>query len=349
MDILNLVVPLVGVVGAFLLALAAIKQRTLLGFFGRGLDETKALSALPARAKLEGLEIIENTLKIERINTRKLTADQTYNLILETLKDKKRVANLKFVAYLSFSVIIITFAGTFLYYKIFYDTQSKISDALLEDGDSASQILGRFNFFQKSDPRLVEALAKETAFGPPGEGAYRLLMDKICVNKNSKTCNQAIMEIRQRAEKREPPFNDVGIPVKIGVPSGEEEPKRFTVNVSPSFGYANRAVNIIYKGRRLTLYASPRMPGYTDDNFVHLNTAQADALGAPRANTRDSSRRIDDPYVQSAFAVEVVNEDPNLYDPVCPMHWNAERNPSLCKKEKQLRTSEYLRLSQNAN
>lgn len=37
MDILNLVVPLVGVVGAFLLALAAIKQRTLLGFFGRGL------------------------------------------------------------------------------------------------------------------------------------------------------------------------------------------------------------------------------------------------------------------------------------------------------------------------
>ncbi|KAK0346293.1 hypothetical protein LTR94_007420 [Friedmanniomyces endolithicus] len=321
MDILNLVVPLVGVVGAFLLALAAIKQRTLLGFFGRGLDETKALSALPARAKLEGLEIIENTLKIERINTRKLTADQTYNLILETLKDKKRVANLKFVAYLSFSVIIITFAGTFLYYKIFYDTQSKISDALLEDGDSASQILGRFNFFQKSDPRLVEALAKETAFGPPGEGAYRLLMDKICVNKNSKTCNQAIMEIRQRAEKREPPFNDVGIPVKIGVPSG----------------------------RRLTLYASPRMPGYTDDNFVHLNTAQADALGAPRANTRDSSRRIDDPYVQSAFAVEVVNEDPNLYDPVCPMHWNAERNPSLCKKEKQLRTSEYLRLSQNAN
>ncbi|WIA54165.1 hypothetical protein N6H05_13925 [Sphingobium sp. WTD-1] len=63
MDILNLVVPLVGVVGAFLLALAAIKQRTLLGFFGRGLDETKALSALPARAKLEGLEIIENTLE----------------------------------------------------------------------------------------------------------------------------------------------------------------------------------------------------------------------------------------------------------------------------------------------
>ena len=107
MDILNLVVPLVGVVGAFLLALAAIKQRTLLGFFGRGLDETKALSALPARAKLEGLEIIENTLKIERIDTRKLTADQTYNLILETLKDKKRVANLKFVAYLSFSVRLV--------------------------------------------------------------------------------------------------------------------------------------------------------------------------------------------------------------------------------------------------
>ncbi len=51
MDILNLVVPLVGVVGAFLLALAAIKQRTLLGFFGRGLDETKALSALPARVR----------------------------------------------------------------------------------------------------------------------------------------------------------------------------------------------------------------------------------------------------------------------------------------------------------
>lgn len=57
MDILNLVVPLVGVVGAFLLALAAIKQRTLLGFFGRGLDETKALSALPARVRTQSAAV----------------------------------------------------------------------------------------------------------------------------------------------------------------------------------------------------------------------------------------------------------------------------------------------------
>lgn len=348
MDILNLAVPVVGVVGAFLLALAAIKQRTLLGYFGRGLDETKALSTLPPRAKLEGLEIIENTLKIDRISTRKLTADQVFILLQETIRDKKRIANLKFVAYLIFSGVTLVFTASFLYYKMFYDTESKISDALSTDEDSASQILGRFNFFQKTDPRLVEALAKETAFGPPGEGAYRQLMDKICVNKTSKTCNQAVMEIRERAEKRQPPFNDVGIPIKIGVPSGEEEPKRFTVNVSPSFGYANRTVNIIYKGRRLTLYASPRMPGYTDDNFVHLNTAQADALGAPRANTQDSRRAIDEPYVQVAFAVEVVSEDPLLYDPMCPLHWNAERNPSLCRQEKQIRTSEYLRLSQNS-
>lgn len=43
MDILNLAIPVVGAFGAFLLALLAIKQRTLLDFFSRGIDQTKAL------------------------------------------------------------------------------------------------------------------------------------------------------------------------------------------------------------------------------------------------------------------------------------------------------------------
>lgn len=123
MDILNLAVPVVGTVGAFLLALLAFKQRTLLDFFGRGIDQTKALSDLPERNKLDGLEIIENTLKIDRIKTKGMTADQTYSIILETLRDRKRQANIKFIAYLSFSAAVALIGISYLYYSIFYDTK----------------------------------------------------------------------------------------------------------------------------------------------------------------------------------------------------------------------------------
>ncbi|MEA3539569.1 MAG: hypothetical protein U9R73_10615 [Pseudomonadota bacterium] len=82
MDILNIAVPIVGATGAFLLALLAFKQRTLLDFFGRGIDQTKALASLPDKHKLEGLEIIENTLKIDRIKTENLSADYVYSIIL---------------------------------------------------------------------------------------------------------------------------------------------------------------------------------------------------------------------------------------------------------------------------
>lgn len=218
---------------------------------------------------------------------------------------------------------------------------------MLNDREVAADILDRFDFFSKDDPDLVKRLAAETVFKDSGEGAYSQLMDKICSNPKSETCNEVIRDLRLKAQRKEPPFNDVGIPVRFGALSGQPQPKRFTLHVSPSFEYARRVVEIAYDGRRLILYAEPKMGPLADRNFVHLNVAQADALFAPRANTQNSGRAIDAPYKDTAFIVAIPESDPTLFDPNCPDHWNKERNPSLCSLDEAVPLSLYLRVAAN--
>jgi hypothetical protein len=346
-DILNIAVPVVGAFGAFLLAIVAFKQRTLLDFFGRGIDQTKALSKLPDKQKLDGLEIIENTLKIENISTDKLTAEQTHSLILETLREKRRHARAKFTSYIIFSAITAILAIAYLYYILFYDTKTKIESALSNDKDAATDILSRFDFFSTRDPDLVKKLAAETAFNAGGADAYAKLMDKICANPKSATCNEVIRDLRFRAQRQEPPFNDVGIPVKFGTLSGPAQPKRFTLHVSPSFEYARRAVEVSYRGKRLILYAEPKMGTITNKNFVHLNISQADAIDAPRANTENSGLSIDDAYKDSGFIVVIPQSNPTLFDPSCPDYWDKRRNPSLCLLGEEPSLTKYLSVAAN--
>lgn len=340
MDILNLVVPLVGIVGAFLLAILAFKQRTLLSFFGSGLDQAKALSGLPASKRLQGLEIIENTLKIHPIDPENLTAEQKYNLMLQTLKEKTKIANLKFIAYMAFSLFTAICALLFVYFKVFYDPQTKIEDAMLQDRETASQVLTRFYYYEKSDPRLVDALAEETAFGPPGESSYRKLAAKLCISADSKTCNQAIAEIRKRAENREPPFNDVGIPVTFGVPKLEDQPERFSVFVNPKFQYAKKIIEVSNRGKRIVVFASPRLGENTDVNYIHLNADQVNLFGLPFANL-DKDRNLNQSFQSTAFVVEVRDEMPELFDASCTNKTRSRVGKLLCGKGRTISTSDY--------
>ncbi|MEA3539568.1 MAG: hypothetical protein U9R73_10610 [Pseudomonadota bacterium] len=247
--------------------------------------------------------------------------------------------------YVIFSIVVGFIGVTYLYYSLFFDTESKIESAIDEDKEIAADILSRFDFFSKDDPELVRKLAAETEFGSSDVEAYSQLSDKICNNPKSLTCNKVIRDLRKRARAGEAPFNEVGIPVKFGAISGKTQPKRFTLHVNPDFEYAKRVVEISYKGQRLVLYAAPKMGSVRNRNFVHLNISQVDLLGAPRANRKDSGREINDPYEDSAFIVAKLESDPTLYDPHCPDYWNEARNPSLCSLEEAINLSKYLEVS----
>ncbi len=331
MDILKLAFPMVGILGAFMLAVLAFKQRTILDFFGRGLDQLEALKSLPAKDRLDGLEIIDNTLKIDKIDTSKLTATQAFALITKTLEEKSRTAKQKFTAYIFFSVLVGLMAFGFFLNEVLFNVESKIESALSADSVGANAALNERDFYKTSDPKLAGKLGAETDFSNmPPEKAYEKLRQKICEEPNSEGCNQAIRDLRNRAKLREPPFNEIGAQVKFGIP-GEpaQQPFRFTLNVDQDFEYKNQVVELIYNGRRLILFARPRITGISDENFVHFNDSQANFIGASRVSAKSSPEAGKPSYIDVAFVRPIFKEDPDLFDPSCTSYWKAN-NPSLC-------------------
>lgn len=323
------ILPLVPAVGGVVLVLAAIYARSLIDVLGKSLDKLNSLKLLPARDRESALEVIEIGLKIDRIETAKLTSGQRYELIKQAMEERRVKANQRFWLLVLTGILMLLLAAGWFAYSFFDKTrEEQIRAALKSKPDVYNELLAEGGYYTTKDLRLVNSLASVTGLDTSDlqkavEQAQAL--DR-CDTSQKAPCNVTLVALRKRARRREAPFNDIGIFANVGKPA-INPPRRFYVNVTEFFPFKHVAVEIrsLEGGRFLRLMPRVAVVGNADGGLIHLNEEQ---IGYLFGNKNLFGGINGQASKSKAIVQPVIQDNPSLVDPGCSDFWKG--NDSLC-------------------
>ncbi|RZF66186.1 hypothetical protein EWE75_02035 [Sphingomonas populi] len=326
---LEKILPLVPAVGGVVLVLAAVYARSLIDVLGKSLDKLNSLKSLPAKDRESALEVIEIGLKIDKIETAKLSAAHRFELIKAAMEERTTKAWQRFwLLVLTGAMMLILAAGWFAYSVLTKSREDQLNDALTRDPDAFSQVLERKGYYSIKGMGIVNSLASITGLDTSDlrkaiEQAQAL--DR-CDPSSREPCNVTLVQLRARARSREAPFNDVGIFVTAAKPE-YDPPRRFYVNVTEFFPFKHVPVVIrsLDGSRYLRLMPRVAIVGSTDKDLIHLNEAQ---IGYIFGNKNLFGGNKGGASTVKAVALPVTQDNPQLFDPFCSDFW--KNRDALC-------------------
>lgn len=330
---LERILPLVPAVAGVFLAIAAIYAKSLMGLIGRSFNQEKAFRDLPVNSRLPALEIIENVLKISRIETENLSSIQRFKLIQETLKVRQDAAKRRFILLITFAVFMFLISGLWFAYALYTDQKRDTLVSELTSGDVSrySEVLAHRGFYSLNDDRIITEMANITGRLPSDLRAQIAAFEKLksCDSMTREQCNKTLFELRDLARDRKPPFNEPGMFFHASL-NGDVQPRRFFINVTDNFPFKGGAVDVINPQNRSKLTLIPRVGITTQDDstLVHLNEQQflqlfgrKDVVGNQTAG----------PSKEDIIIRPVTSDNPTLSDRECSVYWRGpEHLDRLC-------------------
>lgn len=315
------VLPLVPAVGGVVLVIAAIYARSISGVIGNGLNKLHALGRVPARDRVEAIKVLEVGLDIGKVDIDGLDPQQRYELVKATLEERMTKVRHRFWLLLITGLMMFLFATGWLVYSFASQTQQeKLEQAIKRNPSVFADVLAEKSYYSTDSLRLVDALAGVTGINT-ADLKKAMEQAKVldgCTVQDNKDCKATLVELRQRARDRKPPFNEIGMFVTVGKPR-DDQPRRFQFYVTDRFPFKNVPVEVLRPDGNRSLILFPKVAIHTSPirGLVHLNDEQLsflfndpDLLSAPKDNASTGT-----------LVVRPATDQQKLVDPACAEKW----------------------------
>lgn len=293
------VIPAIGTILALAAFFFAVYYRTVQRYSQIGADSVRSIGELPTKSRLDATKVLINVFDLD---VKKLTPEQQFQLALRTFEKRERESKRNFALTLAGGVIMLLFAAGYWISQI--DGGGMIKTALAADKPGAMAALNAEGFYQTSDARLVDTLAKvavvDRSINDPFERTEKFV--------EALAKQPTVTELRTRAEQDRAPFEVAGDILIVSVPTRQDQPPRYTAYVRRQSALAGRLISIRAKGRNtyLRLYAQ--------------GAVDAESPADLQLNYEQFREVFGDKPTEMKRALITPSAEPDVYDPTCPKY-----------------------------
>lgn len=293
------VIPAIGTLLALAAFFFAVYYRTVQKYAQIGVESVRELGEMPAKSRLDATKVLINVFDLD---VKALTPDQQFHLAQKTFEKRESESRRNFILLLAGGVILLLFAAGYGLAKM--NGASMVEAALIVDKASATSALNKKGFFEMTDTKLVDTLARKAvvdrSINDPFERVEKFTLELAG--------QPTVVALRERARQDLAPFELTGDILNVSVPTRQDQPPRYMVYVRRNSPLAGRVISVRAKGRK---------------EYVRLygqGAIDSDSPADMQMNYEQFREVFGDKPREIRKALATPSSETTVFDPTCPRY-----------------------------